>query len=134
AAAAFVADKSIDACVSWSPDIYNIPKKVAGTRILSTTQDANRLITDVYAVRADFAKDHPEIVKGLVAGIFEGMAEVKKDPTEAFKLLADGFSLPVEDIQAMKDDAYSTNLAENKQFFLNANSPTNFERTWKTIN
>ena len=32
AAAAFVADKSIDACVSWAPDIYNIPEKVKGTR------------------------------------------------------------------------------------------------------
>ncbi len=30
AAAAFVADKSIDACVSWAPDIYNIPEKVKG--------------------------------------------------------------------------------------------------------
>ena len=30
AAAAFVADKTVDACVSWAPDIYNIPERVAG--------------------------------------------------------------------------------------------------------
>src|SRR5690606_4204511 len=56
AAAAFVSDPSIDACVSWAPDIYNIPEKVEGTRILSTTADASKLIADVWAVRADFAK------------------------------------------------------------------------------
>jgi len=133
AAAAFVADKSIDGCVSWAPDIYNIPERVAGTRILSTTADANRLIADVYAVRADFAKDHPDIVKGLVAGIFEGMAEVASDPHPAYRHLAEGFSLPIEEVEGMKNDAFTTNFAENKQFFLNANNPTNFERTWKTI-
>ena len=133
AAAAFVADKSIDGCVSWAPDIYNIPEKVPGTRILSTTQDANRLITDVYAVRADFAKDHPEIVKGLVAGIFEGMAEVARDPTQALRQLAEGYALPVEEVEQMRTDAYSTNFGENRQFFLNANNPTNFERTWKNV-
>jgi len=133
AAAAFVADRTIDGCVSWAPDIYTIPDKVRGTRILSTTQDANRLISDVYAIRADFAKDHPEVVKGLVAGIFEGMSEVAKDPNPAFRYLADGFALPVEEIQKMKNDAYSTNFAENRQFFLNANNPTNFERTWKNV-
>lgn len=133
AAAAFVSDRSIHGCVSWAPDIYNIPEKVKGTRILSTTGDANRLITDVYAVRADFAKDHPAIVKGLVSGIFDGMSMVAKDPTRGYQLLAEGFGLPVEEVQGMKNDAYLTNFAENRQFFLNKNNPTNFERTWKTI-
>jgi len=34
----------------------------------------------------------------------------------------------------MEADAHSTNFAENKNFFLNANNPTSFERTWKNIN
>ncbi|PYV00854.1 MAG: hypothetical protein DMG10_19525, partial [Acidobacteria bacterium] len=67
AAAAFVADKKVDACVSWAPDIYKIPDRVAGTRVLSSTADANKLIADVYAFRADFVRDHPDVVEGLVA-------------------------------------------------------------------
>ncbi|PKL50973.1 MAG: hypothetical protein CVV42_01340 [Candidatus Riflebacteria bacterium HGW-Riflebacteria-2] len=135
AAAAFVADPSIDACVSWAPDIYNIPEKVAGTKILTTTADANKLIADVWAVRADFARDKPEIVKGLVAGIFEGM-DLLNDATfkaKAFQWMADGYGMKVEDVKGMEADAHSTNFAENFGFFLNANSPTNFERTWKNI-
>ena len=32
----------------------------------------------------------------------------------------------------MLGDAHSTNYAENREFFLNQNNPTNFERTWNT--
>ncbi len=135
AAAAFVSDTSIHACVSWAPDIYTIPEKISGTRILTTTADANRLITDVWAARADFAKDHPEIIEGLVAGIFEGMSMLKDQTkkTKAFQHMADGYGMKLEDIKSMEADAYITNFAENQNFFLNKNSPTNFERTWKNI-
>src|SRR5881296_1992728 len=131
AAAAFVADKSVDGCVSWAPDIYKIPERVAGTRILSSTSDANKLIADVYAVRADFARDHPDVVEGLIAGIFEGMDMVKEKPEEPAKWMADAFGMKPEDVMGMRNDAHPTNLPENIQFFLNASNPTNFERTWK---
>jgi NitT/TauT family transport system substrate-binding protein len=131
AAAAFVADKKVDACVSWAPDIYNIPERVAGTRILSSTQDANKLIADVYAIRADFVRDHPEVVEGLVAGIFEGMDLIKDKPEQACKWMADAFGMKPEDIMGMRNDFHSTNFEENRQFFTNSSNPTNFERTWK---
>jgi hypothetical protein len=131
AAAAFVADKKVDACVSWAPDIYNIPERIAGTRILSSTADANKLIADVYAVRADFVRDHPEVAEGLIAGIFEGMDLVKEKPEEAARWMADAFGMKPEEVMSMRNDAHLTNLAENIQFFLNASNPTNFERTWK---
>jgi len=135
AAAAFVADRSIDACVSWAPDIYNIPEKVKGTRILTSTSEANKLIADVWAARADFAKDHPEVIEGLVRGIFDGMRMLRDDglKAQAFQWMAEGYGMSVEDIRAMQNDAHSTNFAENKEFFLNANSPANFERTWKNV-
>lgn len=135
AAAAFVSDKRIDACVTWAPDIYKIPEKVKGTRILTTTADANKLIADVWAARADFASDHPEIIKGLVSGIFKGM-DMLKDPAmrqKAITWLAEGYQMDPGEVAGMQEDAHITNFAENKDFFLNQNNPTNFERTWKNI-
>jgi NitT/TauT family transport system substrate-binding protein len=131
AAAAFVSDKKVDACVSWAPDIYKIPERVPGTRILSSTSDANKLIADVYAIRADFARDHPEVVDGLIAGIFEGMDFVKDSPEQAAKWMADAFGMKQEEVMSMRNDAHPTNFPENVQFFLNSSNPTNFERTWK---
>ena len=132
AATAFVADRKVDACVSWAPDIYNIADRVPNTRILSSTQDANKLIADVYAFRADFVRDHPEIVEGLVAGIFEGMDLIKKSPDEAARWMADAFGMKPQEVLDMRNDAHPTNFAENVQFFLNSSNPTNFERTWKS--
>src|ERR687897_1629766 len=76
AAAAFNADKSISGVVSWAPDIYNL-EKAKGNRLLVTTATANKLIADVWFARADFAKDNPDIIEGIVRGIFDGMIELK---------------------------------------------------------
>jgi NitT/TauT family transport system substrate-binding protein len=133
AAAAFNAQRSISAAVSWSPDIYNLAK-VRGNRMLVTTQTANKLIADVWFARADFARDHPDVIEGLVRGIFDAMvalgaADAKQ---EVARLMAAGYSIPATDALSMLGDAHSTNYAENREFFLNQNNPANFERTWNT--
>ncbi|MEP7352855.1 MAG: phosphate ABC transporter substrate-binding/OmpA family protein [Acidobacteriota bacterium] len=133
AAAAFNADKSISAVVSWAPDIYNL-SKVKGNRMLVNTGTANKLIADVWFARADFAKDNPDVIEGLVRGIFDGMESLKEPANKATaaKLMAAGYSIPESDALSMQGDAHSTNWGENQEFFLNQNNPTNFERTWNT--
>lgn len=133
AAAAFNADKSLAGAVSWAPDIYNL-EKVRGNRLIVTTATANKLIADVWFARADFAKDNPDIMEGLVRGIFDAMEELKAQEAKqkVAKLMATGYSIPESDALGMLGDAHSTNYAENRDFFLNQNNPTNFERTWNT--
>src|SRR5437773_2389085 len=133
AAAAFNGDKRIAGAVSWAPDIYNL-EKVKGNHLLVTTSTANKLIADVWFARADFAKDNPEIVEGLVRGIFDAMEDLKGQEArqKVAKLMATGYSIPESDALGMLGDAHSTNYAENRDFFLNQNNPTNFERTWTT--
>src|SRR5215813_10205531 len=140
AAKIFVQDSSFDAFVGWSPDIYNVTDKLKGTRLVVTTSTANHLIADVWAVRNDFYRDHPEIVAGLVQGIFEGMDSVRANPTNAARALATAFSLKQEDCQNMvgKDggitegDAHLTNYRENSKFFLDPFNPANFEVVWNS--
>src|SRR6185295_6773956 len=105
AAAAFNADKSIAAAVSWSPDIYNL-SKVKGNRLLVSTQTANKLIADVWFARADFAKDHPDIVEGMVRGIFDAMEALKQQSAkqEVAQLMATGYSIPATDALSMLGD------------------------------
>jgi NitT/TauT family transport system substrate-binding protein len=133
AAAAFNADKRLAGCVSWAPDIYNL-EKVRGNHVLVTTSTANKLIADVWFTRADFAKDNPDIPEGLARGIFDAMEDLKAQDAKqkVAKLMATGYSIPESDALGMLGDAHSTNYAENRDFFLNQNNPTNFERTWTT--
>src|SRR3989440_930546 len=133
AAAAFNADKRLAGVVSWAPDIYNL-EKVKGNHMLVTTSTANKLIADVWFARADFANDNPEVMEGLARGIFDAMQDLKAQDArqKVAKLMATGYSIPESDALGMLGDAHSTNYAENREFFLNQNNPTNFERTWTT--
>jgi outer membrane protein OmpA-like peptidoglycan-associated protein/ABC-type nitrate/sulfonate/bicarbonate transport system substrate-binding protein len=138
AAKIFVQDKSFDAFVGWSPDIYTVSEQVSGTRLIVSTESANHLIADVWAVRNDFFRDHPEIVAGLVRGIFEGVDLVRKDVPNAARLMSAAYKLPAEDCTAMigKDggiiegDAHLANYRENANFFLDPFNPSNFEIVW----
>src|SRR5690242_10227698 len=83
AAKIFLQVPTYDAFVGWSPDIYNITDKRKDTRLVVSTGTANHLIADVWAVRNDFYRDHPDVVSGLLRGIFDGMDMVRKDPKMA---------------------------------------------------
>lgn len=132
AARAFEVQKDIAGAVSWAPDIYNLAD-VPGNKLLVTTQEANKLIADVWFARADFAKDRGDIIEGLIRGIFDGMQELKKQPIQqqCAKLMAELYSIPATDAIKMFADAHSTNWGENYHFFVNQNNPTNFEQVWR---
>lgn len=137
AARAFYEDESIDACVSFAPDIYTLCEgELAGKfKLLTSTADAQRLIADVWAVRADFADAHPDVVRGLVAGIFEGMQMLGENPEQVAAWMYEGykdFDIPSAEVcQELLADAHATSYDENVDFFLNPKNPANFERTWQ---
>lgn len=133
AAAAFNADKSLAGVVSWAPDIYNL-EKVPGNKLIVSTATANKLIADVWFSRADFAKDHHGVCAGIVQGIFDAMVTLKEQDAKVAvsKWMAEGYSIPESDTLGMLGDAHWTNYAENREFFMNQNNPTNFERTYDT--
>ena len=64
-------------------------------------------------------------------GIFDGMEDLKdpKKKEACAKLMGEGYSIPASDALSMFADAHNTNWAENYQFFMNQNNPTN----WKTM-
>jgi len=138
AAKLFVQDTSFDAFVGWSPDIYTVTDSVPGTRLVVTSATANNVIFDVWAVRNDFATDHPDIVEKMIRCIFEGVDMVRKDPQLAAKYLSAAYNLPVADCAMMigKDggiasgDAHLLNYRENYKFFCDQMNPVNFESIW----
>ena len=133
AAAAFNADKSLAACVSWAPDIYKL-SEAPGNKLLVSTATANKLISDVMFARADFVRDNPKIIDGMARGFFDAVEALKDEGNrrKAAALMGKAYGLPADEAFAMLGDAHSTNYAENKAFFLNQNNPTNFERYWET--
>lgn len=66
-------------------------------------------------------------------GIFDAMTDLKDDSKKqkCAELMAQGYGLKPADALSMFQDAHNTNWAENYQFFLNQNNPTNFKRVWE---
>lgn len=138
AAKLFVQDESYDAFVGWSPDIYTVADSIPNTRIVVNSSSANHVIADVWAVRNDFYRDHPQIVSGLMEGIFEGIDMVRRSPSNSAEIIASAYNLPVADAMAMigqdggitSGDAHLANYRENHSFFLDPMNPYNFESIW----
>lgn len=139
AAKLFVQDKTFDAFVGWSPDIYTVSENVPNTKLVVSSESANKRIADVWAVRNDFYKDHPDVVANLVRGIFEGVEMVRKDPKLAAQLMSKAYNIPSEDCIAMigedggvsTGDAHLTNYRENYNFFIDPLNPANFDAIWR---
>jgi ABC-type nitrate/sulfonate/bicarbonate transport system substrate-binding protein/outer membrane protein OmpA-like peptidoglycan-associated protein len=139
AAQAFNQTPAISAAVTWAPDLYKLAD-AKGNKLLITTQTANKLIGDVWFARADFARDEMDILEGLVRGFLDAQialadpdeAKAQAEKTKAGAWMDELYGFPKGESYGMLGDAHWTNYAENKDFFLNANNPANFERTYNT--
>jgi len=120
---AFISDTSIDACVTWSPFLYEITDSasksyVKDTRLLITSKDANQLIADVYLARLDFIKEQPAIVKAFSQSMLEGYDEFNKNPQPVYNEMAALFKLPggAHEAQLMLGDVHIANFPETQMF------------------
>ena len=100
--------------------------------MLVNTLTANKLIADVWYARADFATDHPDLIEGVVRGIFDSIESLKSqaEQQKVSEWMAQGYAIPKDECLAMLADAHWTNFAENADFFLNQNNPARFEVVW----
>jgi ABC-type nitrate/sulfonate/bicarbonate transport system substrate-binding protein len=132
ASATFLADKKHAAVVTWVPELHALTRPGMGNKSLATTQTSNKLIAHVWYARADFARDNPELVEGLVRGMLEASELLRSDEQRlaAAKLLDTALGVPTGASAAMMSDAHWTNFAANREFFLDQNNPTSFERTY----
>jgi len=114
---------------------------VRGARILLSTKTANRIIADVYAVRADYLEANRAQVQAFVHGLLKGeeqlrrlAAEKSSDAAAYRQTMGAAADLLLDSPQATGDaeglyaDAEYVGLAGNKRFFADANAPRRFQR------
>jgi outer membrane protein OmpA-like peptidoglycan-associated protein len=111
---------------------------VKGARILLSTKTANRIISDVYAVRSDFLQAHRPRIESLVrtlmlaeeqlAGLIKkkGTPEYRAMITAAAKLLLDSADA-VQDTEGMYADANFVGWRGNVAFFGDPKNPRRFD-------
>jgi outer membrane protein OmpA-like peptidoglycan-associated protein len=125
----FAKNTGIAAWVTWTPYLTdavdpNSPGFVRGTRLLITSKDANQLVADVLVARSDFARERPEIARGLIEGMFEGVdiiagraGPAARDAT--FQAMASfyGHSGGASEAKSMLDEVHLATATESRMFF-----------------
>src|SRR5262245_9217130 len=142
--------KDVDAALVITPDALALTSNgtvgtgaedsVKGARILLTTKTANRIIADVYAVRADYLESNRINVERFVRGLIEGesalrdlvankaskAADYKRTMTAAATLLLDS-PQAVADTEGMYGDAQFLRVPGNITFFGDPKNPRRME-------
>jgi ABC-type nitrate/sulfonate/bicarbonate transport system substrate-binding protein len=147
-AAALQQDAAVDAALVIIPDAMLLTSggtvgsgaedSVKGARILLSTRTANRIITDVYAVRADYLQVHRPQVQGLVKALLQGQeqlqalfkskgADYKAMSSAAAQILLDS-PQAVPDLEALYADASFVGWQGNRDFFANPQFPRSAQR------
>ncbi len=117
---------------------------VKGARIILSTKTANRIISDVYAVRSDYFNKNKKEIKKFVQALFaaeEAVRDLFKSKTgDAYSnLLKASGKLLLNDPNANKDveglyaDAEHSGFNGNVQFFNNMRYPRNFQNLTREI-
>ncbi|GAA6136436.1 hypothetical protein NBRC116583_01830 [Arenicella sp. 4NH20-0111] len=119
---------------------------VKGAKILLSTKTANRVISDVYAVRSDYLNANKEEVSRLVRSLIQAQESVasvvkskRSNSSQYQRLMRASAEMLLDSPQAIGDaeglyaDAEFTRFEDNIKFFQDARYPRNFERLNKEI-
>jgi len=141
-------ESNVDAALMIIPDALALTSNgtvgtgaedsINGAKILLSTKTANRIIADIYAVRADyFAKNKAKVEKFVhtllkaqeqVQGIMQVQSSERKTLVKkAGKFLLDA-EAAVADSEGLYADVEFTGYSDNVNFFTNSRYPRNMQR------
>jgi len=111
--------KRVDAAVTWEPALSQGAATDHG-HLLVSSADKPGLIVDVVAVRAEFAAEHEEELKGFVRAWAKALAFLESNPDESYQIMAKGVGGWLEDpneFKAVVTGIEYLDIAKNKEMF-----------------
>jgi len=88
-------------------------------RLLATNRNL-LVVADILVVNRGFAREKPETVAGLVAGLLEGNRMVRDNPTQYLDTIAKAFKWDRGQAKSEMAKVHLSNLPENQAFFSGA--------------
>ncbi len=132
AAAAMFRAGRVDAAVTWEPDLSGAVAGRAGSHVLVSTTAATNVIADVLVAREDVINQAPETLAIFVAGWFEGIEEMRRDPTGTNTIIGNALHLDNETVSGMLSGLKLTVFADNAQFFGLTGTRAHYETLFDT--
>lgn len=133
AAAAMFKSKQVDAAVTWEPDLSGaVTARGDEAHVLVSTTAATNVIADVLVARQDVIDQAPQTLALFVAGWFEGIEAMKKDPAGTNAVIGDALKLDNETISGMLSGLKLTPFADTAQFFGLTGGKAHFDTLFDT--
>jgi len=125
--------KRLAGCVTWAPKTTEVAEASGGAAHVLVTNRNLLIVADVLVVNAGFAKNHPAMVHGLVAGLLEGNALVREKPEDHLAAIARAFGWTTDEAREELAKVHLANFPENQAFFAGTlESAGSFEYIFET--
>jgi NitT/TauT family transport system substrate-binding protein len=107
----------LNGCVGWTPRTDEVVEKSDGKAKVLVSNRNLLVVADILAVNRGFAKEHPDMVRGLVHGILEGNRRLRDQQAANIGVVAKAFGWSEEDARDELAHVHLANLPENVAFF-----------------
>src|SRR5512138_202955 len=111
------ASPRLSGCVGWTPRTEEVVEKSNGKAKVLVSNRNLLVIADVLAVNRGFAKEHPDMVRGLVHGILEGNRRLRDQQAANIGVVAKAFKWSEDEARNELSHVHLANLPENLAFF-----------------
>ncbi|MCJ8168164.1 phosphate ABC transporter substrate-binding/OmpA family protein [Atopomonas sediminilitoris] len=110
-------DHRLNGCIGWSPRTDEVVAESAGAAKMLVSNRNLLVVADILVVNNGFAKQHPEMVKGLVHGLMEGNSLLRNNPEAHADTVAKAFGWTRQETLDELKKVHLSNLPENLAFF-----------------
>jgi NitT/TauT family transport system substrate-binding protein len=104
-------------CVTWDPKTAEVAQQSNGKAHVLVTNKNLLTIADIIVVNKGFAAEHPDMVKGIVAGLLDGNRKVNETPDACYPTIAAAFKWDVDKAKSELAKVHLANFPENMAFF-----------------
>ncbi|HKU16909.1 MAG TPA: phosphate ABC transporter substrate-binding/OmpA family protein [Steroidobacteraceae bacterium] len=107
----------LNGCIGWTPRTDEVVEKSGGKAKVLVSNRNLLVIADILAVNRGFAKEHPDMVRGLVHGILEGNRRLRDQQAANIGVVAKAFGWSEAEARDELAHVHLANLPENLAFF-----------------
>jgi len=111
------ASPRLNGCVGWTPRTDEVVQKSNGAAKVLVSNRNLLVIADILAVNKGFAKEHPDMVRGLVHGILEGNRRLRDEQAANIAVVAKAFGWSEDKARDELSKVHLSNFPENRAFF-----------------
>ncbi len=115
AAEAFISG-DVDAAVTWEPFLSQAANTPKGNLLISS-REAEGLIIGILVARDKAMQERRADIETFVKGWLKGLDYLKANQDESFKIMAQGFNMPLEEFTAITEALRYADLERNRKYF-----------------